>query len=220
MARRKAFYEQEYSRHIGAVIMCIASFVAVALATCGTPLGMLMLRTWDETPEEGGNPEFRPCFTLWGKRNNCWNANYSDRVTDPLIAGCSDIRTRFEAAEAFSVIALFSLLFVFGASWSKICGSSIKTTVMVLSVFAIGATTVPWAIVTSFYYTPFCGLEFLTYKQTRFGAGYALLVASFAVQVLGLILFTFLEPEIVSTKREEDKEAGSDASSHASSASH
>lgn len=214
MGRKKSFYDQEYSKHIGAVIMCIASFVAVALATCGTPLGMLMIRNWTPgQPAGGGDYISRPCYTLWGKRNNCWNANYSMRITDSNISQCGDIRTRFEAAEAFSIVALFALLFVFGASWYKICGSEIKSTVTVLSVFAIGATTVPWAIVTSFYYTPYCGLTFLTHYETTLGAGFALLVASFGVQVLALILFVALEPEKVAKQSSDDSKAASDASS-------
>ncbi|KAG5496552.1 hypothetical protein JIQ42_03381 [Leishmania sp. Namibia] len=200
MVNKKPFYDQEYRKHVGAVFMLIATFVALTLTTCGTPLGMLMIRSWNTTVVPGAEAEFHPCFTLWGKHNNCGKPDYSMRITDPPISTCYDIRVRFEAAEAFSVLAIFSLLAVLGACWYKICGSDTKMAVILLSVFSIGCTTVPWAVVTAFYYTPFCGLEFLTRKETSFGAGYVLLVVSFVVQVPSLALFMFLEPGTLKKK--------------------
>ncbi|AIO00326.1 amastin-like surface protein-like protein [Leishmania panamensis] len=203
---KKSFYDQEYRKHSGAVMMLIASFVALVFATCGTPLGMLMIRSWEENSSDSGSDlVINPCYTLWGVQNRCGRPYFARRITDPPIINCSDIHTRFEAAEAFSVLAIFSLFGVLGGSWYKICGSNIKTTVMMLSVFTIAFTTVPWATVTAFYYTPFCGQEFLTNKQTRFGAGYALLVASFAVQIVGLILFVIFEPNTLKMKLVNDE---------------
>nr|ACS87856.1 b-amastin [Angomonas deanei] len=222
MAKKKSFYQQDYASHIGATILCVTSFLAVTFLACGTPLGMLMLRSWETSyPEYPGVTFDRPCYTLWGLRNNCWNANYTLRVDDPAIAQCGDIRSRFEAAEAFSVVALFSLLFVLGASWYKLCGSNIKTVVTLLAAFTLGSTTVPFAVVTSFYYTAFCNLDFLTRRNTRYGAGYALTVTSFSIQAVGLILFLFLEPEIVEKKTNKledakEKTASDAASSHSS----
>lgn len=221
MAKKKSFYQQDYKSHIGAVILCVTSFLAVTFLACGTPLGMLMLRSWDESyPQYPGVLFDRPCYTLWGMRNNCWNANYTMRVDDPQIAQCGDIRSRFEAAEAFSVTALFFLLFVLGSSWYKICGSHNKTITTLLAAFTLGSTTVPFAVVTSFYYTSFCDLTFLTHRFTRYGPGYALTVTSFALQAVGLILFIALEPEIVDTKRtsvDAPEKSASDASSSAES---
>ncbi|KPI90437.1 amastin-like surface protein-like protein [Leptomonas seymouri] len=218
MGKKKAFYQQDYGAHIGATILCVTSFMAVTFLTCGTPLGMLMLREWETySPDHPGVYFYRPCYTLWGMRNNCWNANYTLRVDDPQIARCPDIRSRFEAAEAFSVIALFFLLFVLGASWYKLCGSNIKTIVTLLAVFTLGSTTVPFAVVTSFYYTSFCNLDFLTHRYTRYGAGYALTVTSFCLQVVGLILFIALEPRIVEPKRNTLENAKEEAPSDATS---
>ncbi|KPA83093.1 amastin-like surface protein-like protein [Leptomonas pyrrhocoris] len=217
MGKKKAFYQQEYAEHIGATILCVTSFLAVTFLSCGTPLGMLMLREWNISyPEYPGVYFERPCYTLWGMRNNCWNANYTLRVDDPKIAQCPDMRSRFEAAEAFSVIALFFLLFVLGASWYKLCGASIKTVVTLLAAFTLAATIVPFAVVTAFYHTSFCNLDFLTHKYTRFGAGYALTTTSFCIQTVGLILFIFLEPAVVEPKRttlDEPKKTPSDATS-------
>lgn len=225
MAKKKAFYQQDYASHIGATILCVTSFLAVTFLSCGTPLGQLMLREYNETYDAYPGVIFqRPCYTLWGLRNNCWNANYTLRVDDPVIAQCPDMRSRFEAAEAFSVVALFFLLFVFGASWYKICGSNIKTIVTLLAAFTLGATTVPFAVVTAFYYTSFCNLTFLTHRFTRYGAGYALTVTSFSIQAVGLILFIFLEKEIVEKQRntlEDAKEKTvTDAASDAASDAH
>lgn len=221
--KKTAFYQQDYAEHIGATILCITSFLSVALLACGTPLGMLMLRSWEEFDVAHPGVRFdRPCYTLWGLRNNCWNANYTLRVDDEQIAQCPDMRSRFEAAEAFSVVGLFFLLFTFGASWYKICGSNIKTIVTLLAAFTLGSTTVPFAVVTSFYYTAFCNLDFLTHRFTRFGAGYALTVASFGLQAIGLILFIGLEREIVDKKRNmiddpKEKAVADDTSSKESS---
>ncbi|KAG5472311.1 hypothetical protein LSCM1_03710 [Leishmania martiniquensis] len=221
MGSKKPFYYQEYRQHVGAVIMLIATFVAFILTTCGTPLGMLMIRSWNATPVPGEEAEVNPCYTLWGKHNNCAKPTYSMRITDPPISTCDDIRIRFEAAEAFSVLAIFSLIGVLGAAWYKICGSDIKLTVILLSAFSIGCTTVPWAVVTAFYYTSFCGLEFLTHKETSLGAGYVLLIISFVVQIISLILFVFLEPDTSKKKSEvAGKAASPDACSSAGSAAH
>lgn len=224
MAKKRAFYQQDYKSHIGAAILCVTSFLAVAFLSCGTPLGMLMLRSWDTTyPQYPGVSFDRPCYTLWGMRNNCWNANYTMRVDDPQIAQCGDIRSRFEAAEAFSIVALFFLLFVLGSSWYKVCGSNNKTVTTLLAAFTLGSTTVPFAVVTSFYYTSFCNLTFLTRRFTRFGPGYALTIVSFGLQAIGLILFIALEPEKVEQKRnmlEDHKEKTASDSSSSTESSH
>ena len=221
MAKKKSFYQQDYASHIGACIMCVASFLSVTFLSCGAPLGMLMLRSWSTSdPDHPGVYYDRPCYTLWGMRNNCWNANYTVRIDDPVIKSCPAMRRRFEAAEAFIVVALFLLLFVFGASWLKICGSNIKTIVTLLAVFTLGCTIVPFAVVTSFYYTSYCNKSFLTHRNTRYGAGYALTVTSFCIQCVGLILFLALEPEVVEQKRasaSKEKEGSDAASSHESS---
>ncbi|CBZ28771.1 amastin-like surface protein-like protein [Leishmania mexicana MHOM/GT/2001/U1103] len=208
MANKKSFYNQEYRQHVGAVILFIVSFLTTVFTVCGTPLGMLMIRSWGEDLSgSSAELELNPCFTLWGLHSDCSKPDYSLRITDEPIINCSDMHVRFEAAEAFSILAIFSLVGVFGASWYMICGSKIKKAVMLLAVFAIGSTTVPWAIVTAFYYTPFCGLDFLTNTHTRFGAGYALLVTSFVLQIIGLILFVIFEPD-TSKKRSEENEKG------------
>jgi hypothetical protein len=223
MGKKKSFYQQDYGSHIGACILCVTSFLSLTFLSCGTPLGQLMLRDWKSFNDEHPGVYYdRPCYTLWGLRNNCWNANYTERVNDPKISKCPDIRSRFEAAEAFSVVGLFSLLIVFGSSWYKICGSNIKTIVTLLAAFTLGATTVPFAVVTSFYYTSFCNLDFLTRKYTRYGAGYALTATSFCIQAVGLLLFIVLEPEMAEPKTTKlsakSEESASDAaSSHKSS---
>ncbi|GET90693.1 amastin-like surface protein-like protein [Leishmania tarentolae] len=195
MAHRKSFYNQEYSKHIGAVILFIISFLAELFMVCGTPLGMLMVRSWGADLTNTSDLARNPCFTLWGLHPDCSKPDYSLRITDSPIFNCSVMHVRFEAAEAFSIVAIFSLLALWGACWYVICGSKIQKIVMLIAVFSIGSTIVPWALVTSFYYTQYCGLEFLTHKHTRFGAGYALVITSFALQVVGLILFAIFEPD-------------------------
>ncbi|KAG5498600.1 hypothetical protein JKF63_02886 [Porcisia hertigi] len=215
MGSRKAFYNQEYGKHVGAVIMFIASFVALLFTTVGTPLGMLMVRSPASVASiavVGSNA----CFTLWGLHGDCNQPDYPGRITSPTIFNCRPMHVRFEVAEAFSVLSIFTVLFVCGASWYKICGSHIKRAIILLSIFSIACVLVPWAIVTSFYYTSFCGLKFLTREEARLGPGYALLITSFVVQIVSLILFIFLEPETIATTSDEDDRAPiSDASSNA-----
>lgn len=183
MAKHKKFYQQDYLGHIGATVFLITSFLGLVFMTVGTPLGVLMSR---EEP--------RSCHTLWGLRPNCWNAAYSWRVDQEQ---CHDRRQRWETAQAFSIIAIFNLLINCGFAWYQIGDNNIKMLTFALGFTAIATTTVPWAIVTSFYYTHFCGEYTFTQRERTFGAGYILMVTSFAIQGVGLIVFLFAEPQHV-----------------------
>lgn len=217
MAKSKAFYKKDYGSHVGATILLITSFLGLVFMTCGVPLGVLMLRT-----------NTRSCNTLWGYRPNCWDAAYEWRVEEDT---CADRRARWETAEAFSVVALFSLLFNIGAAWAMISGSDCKTIATLIAVFSIGTTTVPWAVVTSLYYTHYCGEWTYTHHHRKLGTGYILMVVSFAIQCVGFILFLFIEPEHPtsqkvsseekqSLKGSDSKASGSDAQSEAATSSH
>lgn len=210
MAKSKAFYQKDYGSHVGATILFVTSFLALVFLTCGVPLGVLMLRS-----------NTRSCYTMWGFRPNCWAAAYEWRVEEDT---CFDRRTRWEAAEAFSVIALFSLLFNMGTAWMMLSGSDIKTITTLTAIFSVGTTTVPWAVVTSIYYTHYCGEWTFTHRSCKLGTGYILMVLSFALQCVGFILFLFLEPESPTSaaskaekKRLKDKAKGSSNSSAAQS---
>lgn len=202
MAKRKSFYQQEYQRHIGATVLLITSFMAAAFMICGTPLGVLMTR--DRTNDE------RSCYTLWGFKRNCWNADYHKRVEEDT---CKERRLRFEAAEAFSIIAIFAIFGVFGAAWYKICGSEIKLLTTVMGFFALGSTTVPWAVVTALYYSFYCGENTFTREKMRYGDGYILILTSFCIQCVGLLVFMFVEPETAMPVKEAAPQDSSDSAS-------
>lgn len=187
MAKAKYIWEKDYMSHIGGTIMLFLTFAALGLSVPGTPLGQLMVK---RDPSDYSNTKM--CYTLWGIRPNCWSAHYSWRVEEET---CMHRLYRWQAAEAFSIVALFSLFFQLFAAYYVLENYNLKLTVILMSCFSIATSVVPWAVITSFYCTNFCGQWHLTHVNTNLGDGYKLLVSSTAVQVVSLILFVFLEPE-------------------------
>lgn len=176
----RKFYERDYAKHIGATILLFFEFCALAFMSCGIPLGVLRKR--------GDSKE---CHTLWGIRPNCWKAEYVWRIESET---CADRLHRWQAAEAFSIVAVFAILFVLGGAYYQLSGSNVKVFTILMSIFTIASTTVPWAVVTAFYFTDFCGEKTLTKEGQKYGSGYILMVVSFACQATGLLAFIFLEP--------------------------
>eukprot|EP00796_Vickermania_ingenoplastis_P005841 gene5841-4165_t len=187
MAKKRSFYDLDYLNHIGGSIFLFFTFAALTLSTCATPSGQLMV------PHDPSNPKnSKMCYTLWGIRPNCWNAAYSWRIDeDP----CPHRLYRWQSAEAFSIVALFSLFFQLFGAYFLVAGSNIKKEMVALSLFSAATTVVPWAVIASFYYTNYCGEWTLTHRNTTLGAGFKLLVTSFVVQMAGFFAVLFLEPE-------------------------
>lgn len=197
MGKQKAFYDKDYRSHFGATIFFVCTFICFALCTIGTPMGMLMIHSAypaDATDPAGKNP----CYTLWGAQSECLATTYSWRIIQEK---CTAKLRRWEFAEAFSIIAIFSLFFQFFGLWLQIDGNQYKIPLLILSGISIVSTIIPFAIVSSFYNTEFCGDNTLTSKNTSLGNGYALLLSSFCLQVVGTIVFVLLEPGRVIKKR-------------------
>lgn len=190
MAKKKAFYVKDYKTHFGATILFLVTFICFAFCVIGEPMGVLMIHS--DYPTTATDPEGKnPCYTLWGAQSECLGTTYSWRIDKE---DCDAILYRFEFAEAFSILAIFALFFQIFFAWGLIGGATYKTPVLVLSVFAILFTLVPWAIVTSLYTQSFCGKDSLTSEHTTLGAGYALFIVSFGLQILGTIAYALLEP--------------------------
>lgn len=198
MAKKRAFYDMDYRQHIGGTIFLFLTFACLTLSTCATPSGQLMV---PNDPTDPTNKKM--CYTLWGIRPNCWNAAYSWRIDEET---CPHKLFRFQTAEAFSIIALFSLFFQLFGAYYLVDGSNLKMEMLALSLFSAVTTIVPWAIVTSFYYTNYCGDWTLTHVNTKFGAGYILLVTSSVAQLIGFVVLMFLEPDFVPKKPLDESE--------------
>ncbi|KEG09349.1 amastin [Trypanosoma grayi] len=187
MSKSKSFFNKPYSRHIGATTLLLACVLSLIFVVIGTPLGVLKMK----------DPPYS-CYTLWGTRP-CNSPNYDDRVEwDP----CTARRHRFEFGEACSILSMAFFVANFIACWYCIGGADIKWWIVGISVFSIASCTVPWAVVASIYHVEFCGSGKYTHMNTKYDAGFALLVTGFVVQCVGVIAFVVLE------KRPESWESG------------
>lgn len=201
MAKKRSFYDLDYADHIGGSVYFILNFIAFVLVTVGTPLGQLMIKkpdgaTW---PDEFHNP----CYTLWGIHNDCHKPDYYWRVEYDQ---CPARRFRLESAEAFSIIAIFFTFFQIFAAYMLTAGSEIKTTVLCMTLFTAACTVVPFAVVAALYNTNYCGDWTMTHRNNTYGAGFYVLIASFAVQMIGFFVVLFLEPEPKPKKVLDDSE--------------
>lgn len=171
---------EQMRQHIGATILFVTTFLGLVFMSVGVPLGVLRSRY-----------EKSACYTMWGWKENCWNAAYSWRIHDE---DCPDILHRFEVAEAFSVIALFSFLMVFLLAYLQIIGLKVKYLTAFSAFFTLCTTTVPWAVVLALYYSPYCGKYSYTRVHNKKAAGLALMITSFSIQGFGLLLYLIFEP--------------------------
>ncbi|EPY33434.1 amastin-like surface protein-like protein [Strigomonas culicis] len=183
MAKHKSMFDKNYRQHIGATVAILTTFLAFVFLTTGAPLGQLVSRA------EGS----KGCYTLWGLRDDCSSPAYSWRIAEET---CHDKRRRLEAAEAFIIMGIFGLLVQFLFVYYQLCDEqSYKMILVLLSLFSVGCTTVPWAVVTAFYYTPFCGEKNFMAANVRFSTGYILILVSFALQVIGCFAIIVFEED-------------------------
>lgn len=183
MARHQRFWQKDYFAHVGATIFFVCSFIGLVFVTVGTPLGMFMRKT-PFMNDKG-------CFTLWGYHPNCNNAAYGWRVD---FDDCVPRRTRLQCGEAFSCLAIFSILLQMYLAYEQLGGHLYGTAIIGVAVLSIASTTVGWAVVAALYHNAYCGSNLFTHVENSYGPGFSLLIVSWAVQIIGLVAFIVAEP--------------------------
>lgn len=183
MAKHHRFWQKDYAHHVGATVQLITCFLAWVFLIIGTPLSVFNIR---DKNEYGPNA----CYTLWGRHNDCKSPDYDWRVD---FEQCDAVRIRFQCAEAFSILPIFSLMLQWLFSFYQLGGANYKIFIMLIALLSLGSTTVPWAIVSALYHQNFCGVDTFTHVRNTYGAGFALILTSWCVQCIGFVMFIFFE---------------------------
>lgn len=159
---------------VGATLCACIEFMVFALTVIATPLSMI-----DVTNTPG-------CFTLWGFKPDCGQTGYTQRGVDAF--NCKHRRSVMYCGAAFAIISIFNTLmaFIFCALMALRVIVP-KYLALFFAIFAVITLCIAWACPAAVYHKGMCGRVRYGYFG-RYGAGFALLVTAFALQILLLPL--------------------------------
>uniref|UniRef100_A0A0A9Z153 NF-X1-type zinc finger protein NFXL1 n=1 Tax=Lygus hesperus TaxID=30085 RepID=A0A0A9Z153_LYGHE len=145
-----------------------------ALTVIGTPLSMIDI---SNTPA---------CYTLWGYKPDCGQTGYSLRGRDAF--QCGHRRSVMYAGAAFAIISIFNTLMAFIlCAFMALRVIVPKYLALFFAMWAVITLCIAWACPAAVFHRRMCNNG--PYKSTgRFGAGFALLVTAFGLQILLLPL--------------------------------
>ncbi|TPP39969.1 Amastin surface glycofamily protein [Leishmania donovani] len=166
--------------NIGMFLYAILQFIAFLFVLVATPFSMFSMAV-KGLPNEG-------CYTLWGFKSTC-NRGMEVTKSDELWANCMGRRNRFRAAQAFAVISIFvyGTAFVLGLV-ALCCCACLRWACLALNVAGIATLCIVWAsMVVTFnkYEGPGCPAM---KEITTLGAGFALLVVAWCLDIINIAL--------------------------------
>lgn len=180
---------------IGLLIYGVLELCAFLCFVVGTPLDQFRSKDQDEF----GNT---PCLTLWGCKPKCYDPSFKNRVNENFEA-CPSRAAKFKVAQSFAIltilISLVALIMVaLMCSCLAYCSCCVRLVVVVLTVVAIGSGAVTWSMMVVAFHNSqgecpalkklfFCpGVEDSS-ANSKYGAGFGLLVVGWVLQVLNMV---------------------------------
>ena len=145
----------------------------------------------------------KSCITYWGYKDNCDTATYT--YTRPLYE-CEATRSRLGAGAAFSIITLVVYVVNFTAAIIVVCclkesphKVSLTSRVVVgsLGVVTIVMQLISWAVIASIHSSHYC----LDKGVLAFGVGFGLNLASWVLNVLGVVLLLAVPLQLVDCRQ-------------------
>lgn len=183
--------------YTGVMAFTLIHFVAWAFAFVATPTAQFQ----DPSSSTGHG-----CYTMWGYRKFCGDVPYD--TTGDAAFGCSRRTTTMHAAAAFAVMAS-----IFGFV-SLVFGILLNTQINLppiisfsLAAACIPCTLISWACVASVYTMKMC-TPAASFKGTYpYTAGFALMVASWGLEIIAVVLLGITSWTRPPKEEEEDNAA-------------
>lgn len=194
---------------IGLIVFTVLQFVALLLVVVATPIGMFEINpTWKAKlyglPASGSNI----CVTAWGMRNGCGSTGYYNR--DFTHTFCYRVRVNFKIVESFCIMTIGFMMIGLVMGVLAIFQKVGKGATGAIGAFGMVLCIIPWGVVAGMYHQkPCCETNgwntdakttVCTGNNTRltedvppfktmgkFGAGFGLLVAAWAIEVIAVV---------------------------------
>lgn len=175
--------------HVFVIIYSILQCIAFLFILVGSPIDQFRAKDTDVFSVKG-------CLTFWGYKEKCYSLTYNQRPPT-LFADCNGRKTRFQAAEAFSIISIaLSLLGLIFGFVQLCCCRCLRWVCFVLNLLLVGTVCVCWACMVSEYYnnrssndgTASANVNCIRLKDSsKYGAGFALYVTGWGLCFLNMI---------------------------------
>jgi hypothetical protein len=160
----------------GFITLGSCAAVALVLVVIATPEGVFQ--------EINGTN----CITLWGRKEDCNSNNYVCKTND--CGTCSEFTQRMNAAAAFAIISIASLLLTLGMTLLGLT-KRLPSMKLISAVFGLGTASfliIVFALEGSLYNQLLCGVSIRNTAVYQYGAGFGLTVTAFCVVLIGSVL--------------------------------
>lgn len=163
------------------VVYCILQILAFLFILVGTPIDQFRSKNQDSL----GNTN---CLTFWGTKTKCYSTEYNGRVTT-IFRTCDGRKTRFQAAQAFSIISIG--VFLAAALMGLIqlcCCACFRWICLLLNIVGTATACVCWACMVSEYYNSRGALCPKFNTTMKYGAGFALFVVGWVINMVNIVI--------------------------------
>lgn len=137
------------------------------------------------------------CYTYWGYKDNCDDNSY---YTPMSLLACTATRWRLQAASAFAVMSLFTLLIAVGISETMIFCNSIlhrsqhiqrimQVALIVGSVVIIIFQLIAWCLVAAVNVERDCDNDSSARRNITYGVGFGFSVTSWCLVICATCIF-------------------------------
>ncbi|AIN97602.1 amastin-like surface protein, putative [Leishmania panamensis] len=166
--------------NIPLLLYAVVQFVAFIFVLVATPIGIFRV-TKNHTIAHG-------VISLWGAKVDTGNSTLFDPISD-FWSECPGHLLRFRLAEAFAIISIF----VYGAAFvlgviMLFCGSILRWICLGLNIVGAITVCIVWATMVRSYFND-DGKECPALQSvTVYGAGFALFVAAWVLDVINIFI--------------------------------
>ncbi|XQJ30430.1 amastin-like surface protein, putative [Leishmania guyanensis] len=184
--------------NIPLLLYAVVQFVAFIFVLVATPLEVFRFKP-HVTNITG-------CLTLWGYNAKCSSASNDGTLYD-VWEECPGHLMRFHAAEAFAIISIF----VYGAAFvlgviMLFCGSILRWICLGLNIVGAITVCIVWATMVRSYFND-DGEECPALQSvTVYGAGFALFVAAWVLDVINIFILLLSIGTTVTTESGQVKQ--------------
>lgn len=163
------------------LVIVVLQFIGLFFMAIGSPYDVLSLND-DTSYLEGTNL----CYSVWGTKK-CGGSHPTTWHDAVYYKRCGVFEACMKAAAAFTIVSIFAFVIGIAANMLIACKClTNKTPAVLINIFGIVATSVPWAVVAGLYNNSQCNRRFK--DLGKYQPGFAFFIVSWGMEVISFIL--------------------------------
>ncbi|KAK7196251.1 Amastin surface glycoprotein [Novymonas esmeraldas] len=163
------------------IVIVVLQFIGLFFMAIGSPYDVLKLN--DATSYLDTT---NICYSVWGTKR-CGGRNPITWHDAAFYGRCGVFEACLKAAAAFTIISLFAFAIGIVCNLMIACKClTIKTPAVLINIFGIVATSVPWAVVAGLYHNSQCRRRFRDLGSYQ--PGFAFFIVAWGMEIISFIL--------------------------------